>query len=87
MSTMQFQDVGEAVEVIAWFQRGKLCPLKFRWKGRVHPVKKINGDWETEIGEVRFRHFAVMSDGPDVVELSYNEHSYIWKLENVAMNG
>ncbi len=84
---MQFQDVGEAVEVIAHFRAGKLAPVRFRWKGRVLPVRQITGDWQSEVGTERFRHFAVMSDSPDVFELSYNETSYVWKLEKVALSG
>jgi hypothetical protein len=87
MSTMQFQDVGEAVEVIALFRDGRLSPLKFRWKQRVLRVRQVNSDWESEIGTTRFRHFAVMSDGPDVFELSYNEQNFVWKLEKVALSG
>lgn len=84
---MRLEEIHDPVEVIALFRRGKLSPLKFRWKERVFSVKCVNGGWNTSEGAVRFHHFAVMTEGPDVYELSYNERSQEWMLEKVSMAG
>ncbi|MFH1009725.1 MAG: hypothetical protein V1784_00645 [bacterium] len=84
---MRIEEIHEPVEVIALFRKGKLMPLKFRWKGREYRVQQINCGWNTDEGETRFHHFAVMSEGPDVYELTYNHSTYEWKIENVSLIG
>jgi len=84
---MRIEEIHERVEVIALFRNGSLLPLKFRWKGREYRVLRMNCTWNTDEGETRFHHFAVMSDGPDVYELTYNRSTYEWKIENVSLIG
>lgn len=84
---MRIEEIGEAVEVIALFRGNKISPLKFRWRERVYRVSRIHGDWITEEGAARFRHFAVAADGPDVFELSYHERAHGWRIEKVSLTG
>ena len=84
---MRFEDIGETIEVIALFDKGKLRPLKFRWKGRVFKIERVNGGWKSDQGEHRFHHFSVMSDGPDVYEISYNPDRFSWEIDRVCMEG
>jgi hypothetical protein len=83
---MRIEEIDEPVEVIALFQTGKLSPLKFRWRDRVYRIQKINGGWNSDIGAVRMHHFAVMSDGPDVFELVYNERAHDWKINRISVS-
>jgi hypothetical protein len=84
---MKTEKLCERIEVIALFQKGKLSPIKFRWKGRTHRIHRIHGDWATQEGITRFHHFAVASDGPDIYELSYNESTYVWQIEGISLIG
>jgi hypothetical protein len=84
---MRIEDISEAIEVIALFRAGRLSPIKFRWRDKVYRVNRINGNWMVEEGAVRFHHFAVMCDGPDVYDLAYNSRSFNWKLEKVSLVG
>jgi hypothetical protein len=84
---MRVEDIHEPVEVIALFRSGRLSPLKFRWRERVYKVIRIHGGWQTEEGAYRFHHFAVVSEGPDVYELSYNERAHDWQIEKVSLTG
>jgi hypothetical protein len=84
---MRLEDIREPVEVIAMFRFGRLSPLRFRWRDRVYKIERINGGWVSEEGAVRYHHFAVSSDGPDVFELSYNERAHTWKIERVSLGG
>ena len=86
-SHMRIEDIRESIEVIALFRKGELLPLRFRWKGRVYRVNRINGGWRTDEGTARFHHFAVMTGGTDVYELSYNESTHDWKIEKVSLVG
>lgn len=84
---MRVEEIHEPIEVIAVFRKGKLSPLKFRWKGRTYAVSRVNGGWNTDEGETRFHHFAVMSVGPDIFELTYNQSTYEWIIEKVSLVG
>ncbi|MBU1982807.1 hypothetical protein KJ815_00200 [bacterium] len=75
------------MEVIALFRDGRISPLKFRWRNRVFRVLRINGGWNSEEGTTRFHHFAVVSEGPDVYELSYNVRAHSWRIEKVSLVG
>ncbi len=84
---MRFEDISENIEVIAVFQAGKLKPLRFRWKGRVYRIQRVNGSWKSDEGAARFHHFSVMAEGPDVYEISYNPERFSWALDRVCMEG
>ncbi|RPH95074.1 hypothetical protein EHM69_05630 [candidate division KSB1 bacterium] len=84
---MRVEEIGEAVEVIALFHSGRLSPLKFRWRENVYRVMRIQGGWTTDEGLTRYHHFAVVAEGPDVYELSYNERGHDWRIEKVSLVG
>lgn len=84
---MRFEDINEKIEVIAVFQAGKLRPLRFRWNGRVYKIQRVNGSWKSEQGAAYFHHYSVMSEGPDVYEISYNPQRFTWALDRVCMEG
>jgi len=84
---MRYEDIGDPIEVITLFRDGSLKPLKFRWKDRVYKISRVNGGWLSDEGSTRFHHFSVMSEGPDVYELSYNTDSLHWELSRVCLVG
>ena len=84
---MRFEDIGEPIEVIAVFRGGKMRPLKFRWSERVYKIERINGGWVSDEGRSRLFHYSVMSDGPDVYEISYNPDRFSWHIDRVCMEG
>jgi hypothetical protein len=84
---MRYEDIGDPIEVITLFRDGVIKPLKFRWKGRVYRVNRVNGGWCSDEGSARFHHFSVMSDGPDVYELAYNTADLHWELCRVCLVG
>jgi hypothetical protein len=84
---MRFEDIGEAIEVIAYFRAGKLRPLKFRWNHRVYKIERVNGGWKSEEGRDRIHHFSVMSDSTDVFEISFSLENFNWKLDRVCLEG
>jgi hypothetical protein len=84
---MRYEDIGDPIEVITLFRDGALKPLKFRWKGRVYRISRVNGGWCSDEGATKFHHFSVMSDGPDVYELAYNSSDLNWELSRVCLVG
>ena len=84
---MTYEDIGNKIDVIALFQGGRMNPLKFRWKERVYRVERVNGEWVSDEGQTRFFHFSVMTSGPDIYELTYNNQSRVWTLSRVCLVG
>ncbi len=84
---MRFEDIADPIEVIALFRGGKMRPLKFRWRNREYKVERVNGGWMTDEGRCRFYHYSVMSDGPDVYEISYNSEKFHWLIDRVCLEG
>lgn len=75
-------DIKEPIKVVAVFDTDGMKPAKFKWKGRVYPVKEITYTWKSKEGAVTFIHFSV-SDGSSMYELSYNKSTMGWLLESV----
>ncbi len=71
----------EPIKVIAVFDNG-VRPVKFRWNGRVYPVKEITYTWRTRHGHTSIVHFSV-TDGTTLFELSYNPSTMVWRIEQV----
>ena len=75
-------ELKEPIKVIAVFDNG-LRPVKFKWKGRVYPVKEITYAWTSKEGARSIMHFSV-SDGAALYELTYDLSALKWSLEGVA---
>jgi len=73
--------IGEGVNVVAVFDPA-LRPAKFKWKGRVYPVKEITYSWASRRGSAPVTHFSV-TDGASLYELAYNHATGRWSLEEV----
>ncbi len=71
-------DINEAIKVMAVFD-GNVRPVKFKWKGRVYPVKEITHSWRSRDGGRAFVHFSV-SDGQSLYELVYDTAELKWML-------
>ncbi len=84
---MRIEEIAEPIEVIALFSAGKLSPIRFRWRSKVYKVLRVNGNWAVDEGAVRFHHFAVQCDGPDVYDIAYNSRAHDWTMEKVSLAG
>lgn len=75
---------GKPVDVLTFFQNGKIDPIKFRWNGKVYPVTRINKQWTETQGVRQLYHFIVESIGPDNYELSFDSNKFTWQIVQVA---
>jgi hypothetical protein len=73
--------IGEKVNVLASFAGG-IRPIKFKWSGRLIPVKEVTYTWKSREGKANIHHFSV-TDGTSLYELSFDSQSLIWRLENL----
>ncbi len=80
-----YQEIEEPVDVIALFEKGRMRPLRFRWNEKVYKVVKVTGDWQSEIGRYRLRHFAVQDEASNFFELSFDQYDSVWQLTRIAV--
>lgn len=80
----QYIHSAKPVDVLTFFENGKIDPIKFRWNGKVYPVKRINKKWRENEGSQKVYHFIVESIGPDNYELRFNSNKFTWQLVQVA---
>ncbi len=75
-------EIKEAIKVMAVFDK-EMVPVKFRWKGRVYPVKEVTYTWKSREGDASIVHFSV-TDGATLYELSYNQSTMKWTIEEAG---
>ncbi|MBI5644247.1 MAG: hypothetical protein HY954_12325 [Deltaproteobacteria bacterium] len=76
-------EIREFIKVVAVFEEG-IRPVKFKWKGRVYPIKEITCRWASKEGSATIMHFSV-TDGAALFEITYNQASLRWTLEEVEV--
>ncbi|MEZ5359192.1 MAG: DUF6504 family protein [Candidatus Zixiibacteriota bacterium] len=78
-----YQDMDEQIEVVVLFQNHKMKPSRFRWNGKVYKVSEVTGDWKTDVGAYRIRHFAVVDAASNFFQLSYDERKTSWVISKI----
>lgn len=78
-----YQDLDDEIEVIALFERRQLKPCRFRWRGKIHKVDRITGDWTSDVGQAKLRFFAVVDSMANFFQLCYDERAMSWKIAKV----
>ena len=78
-----YQDMDEPIEVVVLFQNNRMKPTRFRWKDRVYKVSEVTGDWKTDVGAYRIRHFAVVDNSSNFFQLSYDERKTNWVISKI----
>ncbi len=85
LRAMEYEEIGEKIEVISYFQGGDIHPLRFRWQERVYHVRKVHGRWSSLLGSFRIHHFSVGVEGPDVYELTYSTETQEWEVSRICL--
>ena len=78
-----YQDMDEPIEVLVFFRKSRMEPRRFRWKDRVYKVSEVTGNWSTDIGAYRVRHFAVVDESSNFFQLSYDERKTSWVISKI----
>ena len=80
-------EIKESIRVMAVFDSANsddssVKPVRFKWRGRVYPVKEVTYRWHSNLGAAPLIHFAV-SDGATLFEITYNKSTLGWTIENI----
>jgi len=78
-----YQDMDEPVDVVVLFRKNHMKPTRFRWKDRVYKISEVTGDWKTDVGAYRIRHFAVVDHSSNFFQLSYDERKTNWVISKI----
>ena len=84
---MAYEEIQEPIEVITFFEQGKIHPLRFKWKGEVYKITRVNSRWSTQVGLGREYHFSVTANSPDCFELVFDTTDFNWQLAVVYLEG
>ncbi|MBD3232120.1 MAG: hypothetical protein GF315_00180 [candidate division Zixibacteria bacterium] len=78
-----YQDINEAVNVIALFTKGKITPIKFQWNNKPVKVMQVTGKWKSSNGRFNIRHFTVIDESDNFMQLSYDDQQLAWTLDRI----
>jgi len=70
----------ERIGVLSVFENGEVRPLKFKWAGRVHTIKKILYKWVTREGAYPVYHFSVLTGTDDDYQLHLDSLRMTWTI-------
>jgi len=74
--------INEQVQVLALFKSAKILPRLFIWKNRIYKIKRVTYNWQERFGRETVSFFSV-STGTDLYQISFNNTSYIWKIDKI----
>ncbi|OGS39401.1 MAG: hypothetical protein A2551_00590 [Elusimicrobia bacterium RIFOXYD2_FULL_34_30] len=81
---MNHTKVNQKVKIGAVFEGLNIKPKWFFWINKKFEVKNITYQWKSKIGDATIIHFSV-SDGTNLYELSFNQKTLEWRLENIEV--
>ena len=76
------EELNERIEVLAWFQKGKIHPRLFLWNNKKYRIRNITYSWQERRGRELISLFSV-STGFDLYQISFNNTSYSWQLDKI----
>jgi hypothetical protein len=83
---MSTTEIKEKIKVGAVFAGGDAVPKWFMWKKKKIEITEVTFTWRTAEGTSVLIHYSVAAEG-GLYELSYNQRTMEWTLENTAEPG
>jgi hypothetical protein len=74
--------LNERIQVLAFFNDGKIYPRLFIWNNRHYRIKNITYNWQERQGRETINYFSV-NTGSDFYQISFNNTSYIWRIDKI----
>jgi len=76
--------IEEPVEMSAVFNRRKVTPVSFVWRGRRYRVTRVTGAHRQRKGQFIEIYYSVLAgEGEDVYELRFSSESMNWSLVRI----
>ena len=78
------EEINEMVKVRAEFEKGRLTPLFFSWRGREYRVAGVDFTHEQKDGTFKVCYFS-LTGGGNRYWLSFNTRTFIWRVEGAEI--
>ncbi len=78
-----YQEIDEPIDVVVLFEHSSMRPSRFKWKDQIYKISEITGDWKTDVGAYRIRHFAVVDSSSNFFQISYDERKTCWSISKI----
>lgn len=72
------------IDVLTFFEDGKIDPIKFRMNGRVYPVKRIHKQWIDEDSGTPLHNFIIQSDNDHNFQIQFDSSQFTWGLRQIT---
>lgn len=77
-----YESINEAISVIGVYANAHFVPKKFLWKYKEYLISSITFTADIKEGDIRKRHYSVMSEG-NAYRLLFDRSQETWKLKEV----
>ena len=77
-----YEEIGEFIEVVAIFRKGRAFPHSFKWKDRKYVVEQVNLEHQEKRGNSTLFCYSVSASG-NSYELSFDNVNLTWNLVRV----
>ncbi|MCX6796498.1 MAG: hypothetical protein NTW06_03295 [Candidatus Falkowbacteria bacterium] len=76
------EKVNEPIEVLVNFNRQRIRPTFFKWRGKTYRLEKLNLVHKTRDGNDKIYYFSV-SDQANYFRLAFYTRDLSWKIEEI----
>lgn len=75
-------ELNERIQVLAWFENGKISPREFTWNNKIYRIKTITYNWQERQGREVISYFSV-DTGTGLYQISFNNTSLGWRMDKI----
>jgi len=72
--------LNERIQVLAFFNGGKISPRFFFWNNKKYKIKDITYNWQERQGQEVISYFSV-NTGANLYQISFNNTSLGWRID------
>lgn len=80
------EKVDEPIEVSVNFNKNKVLPVLFKWRGKTYHIEKLNLVHKKRSGNDKIYYFSV-SDNANFFRLAFSTADLSWRLEELYYEG
>lgn len=78
--------IHEPIDILVSFQRGRVIPILFMWRGKKYAIQKLNLIHKKKNGNDTIYYFSV-TDAANAFKLSFSVPSLHWRIEEWYSDG
>lgn len=80
------EEINESIQIVAKFEKGKLSPLHFSWRGRNYRIERVEFVHFRHQGKAKLYFFSAIGAEANY-ELIFNSQTFSWRLGKIETPG